>query len=303
MRLFHSDSLLTTSTNKQLIEGTIKGLWIRYTGTNQTGQTLTVANLGTVRVNVRGTDIVNVPVSFLSNMNNLFWGAAEASSTISAAFAFTVYVPFHAPWDSQNGIFVQIEDNPYIQLNYSGVTGTIIASGTVEVYAVLANQVARYIPLWNQQNVQVGGAGRATQRLQNFNISSLFIETNAQLTTVLVNKDNKSVISANQNVLLAKSNLENEVETSITTYEVCLNPFRRIEEAVASLIEVDFTLGATTTVVMYFLAFLFDDDMRMRSANYVATLAPAVKAQPIALNPGQPTKTQLVQARVPLSSQ
>jgi hypothetical protein len=183
------------------------------------------------------------------------------------------------------------------------VTGTIIASGTVEVYAVLANQVARYIPLWNQQNVQVGGAGRATQRLQNFNISSLFIETNAQLTTVLVNKDNKSVISANQNVLLAKSNLENEVETSITTYEVCLNPFRRIEEAVASLIEVDFTLGATTTVVMYFLAFLFDDDMRMRSANYVATLAPAVKAQPIALNPGQPTKTQLVQARVPLSSQ
>lgn len=258
MILYKSENLLNLSTTKDLPEDLIQGLFIRYSGTAAAAVTVTLANLGTVRVNYRGSDIVNVPVTFLNGMNNLHWGTAEFTSAVGAAFAGSVYVPFHAPWDYGNGLANRLSDRGFVELRFPALTAAVIASGTVEIYYVQARTVANYVPLWIQQNVQVGGAGTVVDRIQSFNISSLYFDFNAIITgSVLVFRDGQQVINSNQAVLQAKSNFDNRVETAITLVQVDLNPNDILANALSNNIEVNFGASGAGTIGLYYLAILF----------------------------------------------
>jgi hypothetical protein len=211
-----------------------------------------------VRVNYRGTDIVNAPVSFFNLMNNMHWGVAEASSTVSAAFAFSIYVPFHVPWEQTNGLVSRKEDKGFFELTFPLLTSAVIDSGTVEVYYIVARGVASYVPLWIQQNIQVGGASVATDKIQQYNISSLYIVENAHITgQVLVFRDGMSVINASQAVLKAKSNFDNRIETAIALIQVDLNPNNILSNALSQQIELNAGMDAATAIELYYLALLF----------------------------------------------
>jgi hypothetical protein len=258
MILHRSENLSNLSTTKDLPEDIIRGLFVRYTGVAAGGVTVTLANCGQVRVNYRGSDIVNAPVAFLSTMNNLHWGVAEATSALGGAFAFSVYVPFHAPWDEQNGLVNRLADRGFVNLSFPAMTAAVIASGTVFIYYVKAKTVASYVPLWIQQNVQAGGAGIVVDRMQSFNISSLYVDFNAILTgSVLVYRDGECVVNSDQATLEAKSNFDNRVETALTAFQIDLNPNKLLENALANNIEVNFGVSGAGTLGVYYLAILY----------------------------------------------
>lgn len=259
MILHKTENLLNLSLNKELPEDVIKGLFIRFSGVNAAGVTSTIAQLGSVRVNFRGTDIWNAPVSFVSNFNNLHWGVAEYASAIGGAFVCSIYVPFHVPWDDQNGLVNRISDKGTLQMLFPALTAAVIASGTVEVYYIPARSAATYIPIYMNQNIQIGGAGQVVDRLQSFNISSIYVVTNALVTNVMVFRDGKNIINSNQNTLLAKSNFDNRVETAIATYQLDLNPNKILSNSLSNNLEVQLTATGATALETYYLAILFNN--------------------------------------------
>lgn len=273
MILHKSENLLNLAAIKELPEAIIKGLFIRFNGVAAAGVTVTVAQLGQVRVNYRGADIINVPFSFIQNFDNLHFGTVEFASAVGAAFTASGYVPFHAYWDNQNGLANRLEDKGFIELRFPALTAAVIASGTVEIYYVPATGIAGYIPMLMQQNIQAGGAGQVVDRLQQFNISEVYFDFNAAITNILIYKDGKSMVSATQAVLQAKSNMDNQVETAITLIEVDLNPNKILTNALGNLLELNLTATGATTYNTYYMAVVFSESQR-GFANVSFTPAP-----------------------------
>lgn len=285
MRLLFTEQILNTTAYRELPNGTLKYLFIRWQGTNQAGQAVTLAQLGQVRVNLRGTDIVNDTVSFFSLFDNLKYGVAEFSSVVGGAFAASILIPFHAPWDNQVGMFNDENYGAYVELRNTVTVATIVG-GTVSVNYVEAGAAATYVTYFLQQNLQVGGASQATQIFTGIDISSLFIEENANLTNIFVSKDGKNKISSTQALLEANSNMLNRVETAITLYELFLNPYQYIP-AGGRETQIEATLGAGTTVLMHTMGFALTPDAAVKSSVYYSDIpkpAPIQSLPPVVRN-------------------
>jgi hypothetical protein len=255
----------------------IKGLYILFDLTAAFGVTITAAQLGNVRVNYRGTDIVNAPASFFLLENNLHMGLPLFDMNAAAESWAAIYIPFHMPWDEQNGLINTEEDRGMVSLNFPGLIGAVAASGLVSVYTIPAKTIATYVPLWMQQNIQVGGAGTVTERLRNFNISSLYIVPNVHITgTVLVNKDGLNVINANQIVLQGYSDTINEVEAATCPlFQVDLNPNHIIGNAISNTVEVNLGMDAATTVELYILSVLYQQQASQAVSSAQQAYTPA----------------------------
>lgn len=261
MQLYKTENLLNLSSQKDLPQGLLQGLYIRFSGDAAAGVTIATSDLGQVRVNYRGQDIINVPVSFISLFNNLHWGVAEFASAVGAAFSASIYVPFHMPWENTNGLLNLAEDKGFFELRFPLLTAAKIDSGTVEVYYIKARSVASYIPLLIQQNIQAGGAGNVNDKILNYNVSSLYLEENAHLTgQVMVFKDGQVTINSTQAVLKSKSNFDNRVEAAIALIQVNLNPTNLVAASLGEIIEVQAVVDAATTLAVYYLSVLFQGD-------------------------------------------
>lgn len=226
MKLFHSQNILDLSAFKKLPRGTIKDIMIRFTGTNKTGQAVTLADLGRVRINRNGTDEVNIALSMLSSIDNLKAGFVQATSTTGGSFAFTFVIPRHAWWDDQSGTYYGL-DEAYIELSYPNV-GTPVSSGTVSIFYNSAPKVSTYTTYLLQRNIQVGGAGQVAQDLEFKNISSLYIQADAAVTNLLVVSDGQEYANGSSDDLRNYSNLINRVESDLSLFEIDLNPFDEI---------------------------------------------------------------------------
>lgn len=291
MILHKSESLLSLSTIKEMPERNVLGLYIRYSGTNAATRDMTLAKLGRIRVNLKGTDIINTTISFFSQLNNHHWGVAEFTNATGGAFAASVYVPFHAPFDHYNGVPFMKEDGGFFELTFPSLTATEIVGGNVEIYYIVAQTVSKYIPLWLQQDMQAGGAGTLVERVQSFNISSLYITDNANISNILVYKDNRVVINANQNTLRSYSHFRNRVESSsgLTMFEIDLNPNDTPVNALSQLLELNIITTGATTVNNTYLAFLFSQQLSQNSFNLERQEIPTIaKQKPNLIVPFEP---------------
>lgn len=276
MKFLGAEQILNQTMYKELNYGTMRGLLVRYTGTNASGVAVTLAQLGQVRVNFRGNDNVNDTVSFFASMNNLYYGVAEFSSTTSGAYAATIWIPFSAPWDEKNGMFNSKGIAGFIQTN-NALTTAVVANGVIEVYYLEAEAIANYATFWLQQNVQVGGAGQAKQTLTGFDVSSLLLEENAQITLIQVNKDERNLMSSTQAVEKAASNLMNRVETAITLIELNINPYKYIP-AGGRQVTIQLQMGAATTVGLHTLGFSNTPEEATRSIDFYGSRLPVLRA-------------------------
>lgn len=268
MKLLVSDQVLNNQLQRDLPHGTIKDLVIRWTGTNQAGQAVTLAQLGQVRVNYRGTDVVNETVNFFSLFNNLKYGVAEFSSIVAGAYAVSIVIPFHAPWDNTVGLFNNANYAGFVELRNT-VTIVTVTGGVVQISYVEANAMAPYLTYFIQQNLAVGGAGQQTQDFSGTDISSLFIENNVNLTNVFIQKDQLSRITSDEATLLSYSNFLNRVETAIALLEVNLNPYNYIP-AGGKVTQFNGTFGAATVLLIHTMGFARTPDAAQLSSRFYA---------------------------------
>jgi hypothetical protein len=97
-------------------------------------------------------------------------------------------------------------------------------------------------------------------------------------------KDGKSIINANQAVLKAKSNFDNRVETATTLIQIDLNPNQILSNALSNNLEINVLSGAATAIETYYLAVLFNTQMKGAITQEVIargfpTVAPVQSAQ------------------------
>lgn len=256
MNLFNSTAILNQAAIENLPEGMLKGLWVRFTGTNLGGQAVTLANLGVLKVQWRAKDIINVPVSFISAFNNLHYGVAKFASAVGGAFEILIYVPFHVYWNQDNGLKVVKGDGAFVDIRTQALAA-IVATGLIEVYYERSTSTAKYIPMLIQQNIQVGGAGQVPETVKGFNISSLYFTENASITNINLHKDGTKYVSSNQQVLGDASSLRNRLETDITTFEIDLNPDKVIANAMVNVVDLELTATGATAYEMFYMAILF----------------------------------------------
>lgn len=270
MKLFHSENLLNGSAFQKLPRGTIKDIFIRFSGTAQAGKTVALTDLGTVRVNVRGTDRHNLTFEVLNGINNLKMGTAEFSSTTGGSFSAAFTLPFHAWWDQTNGEYFNIGD-AFIELRFPLLDSTLIASGTVLLFAIEAPAVSTYTMSLYQRNIQVGGAGQVNQILEMQDISSLYFVENANVSNILVVSDNIERANGPQADLKSRSNMVNKVETGITTFEVQLNPYYEVRSGLNKETKITLSTSGATNYKMIVETFsnippsIVDDSLKYRS--------------------------------------
>lgn len=274
MKLIKSENLLNQASFFDLPNGLLKGMILRYSGTNAAGATSALADCGTVHVTLRGNDRINESVNFLHLMNGQYWGAAEAVSAIGAAFAFTVYVPFCAPWDETAGIWVDKRDPAFqaqVDLRFPAMVAALIAAGTVECYVIEAQGIARYETYWIQNNLSPGAAGVHAYTLPGKGISQIMIESAAALTQVQVDVDGVNKIIGSQGALLAASEIRDKIETFTaaagTLFTMDLNPLQKIP-ADGREVEIRITVTGALTLGTHLLYFVSTPDAAIKSAQY-----------------------------------
>jgi hypothetical protein len=258
MKILKSENTLNLGTQVALPTGIIKGLYIRFVGVGATGVTVTEAQLGTIRVNYRGNDIVNADLAGIGLFNNLHKGTHEFAAASGGAVTASYYIPFCLPWDENNGLINTDADRGTVYLSFPALAAAVMASGSVEVYVIEARTVAQYVPVFLNQSLQSGGAGTLTDRFRQFNISSIYIVENVHITgTIIVNRDGQNIVNASQAVLKAASNLNNRVETAVALIQLDLNPNQLLAGSLSNNVEVNLGMDAATTVVCYVLGVLF----------------------------------------------
>lgn len=219
MKLIKSVPLTQNSSIIQLPAGKYRGFWLNYNGTNQTSQTLAATDLGTVALKIKGRQVQLIEISRLQFINNLKHGAVAASSTISAAFNFSAFLPMFVPGDSSNVLFVESDAEAVLELNGFYSAGvTVIASGNASVYGIPAEGIQRYFLNIMQQdfNTVLGNGSQALPGLENF--FELFILYSANLASLSVLVDGQARLSdAALQLMIDQTNLINAIETYTAT--------------------------------------------------------------------------------------
>jgi len=258
MNLLWSDNLGNLTTNYLVNPGSYGGFLIRYSGTAQTGQTVTTTNLGNIILNSGGDDKINVDVDMLQQANNLYGGFIESNSTAGGAFNFSVFIPTGAWFDPKNVYNLTKEMQTYFKCDFPAMTSTLISSGTIQISGILQQGVHSYWHKMFSYNVVSGGASILTNTIAKANIIELYLKNPAALISQMqLIKDNQTFVNGNVANELAYSNYIHEVESSSTFLAVEFAQSKDIRQAISRTLTYNYTFTGAGTLAQYYSAIEF----------------------------------------------
>lgn len=239
----------------EIPSGIYRGLFLTWDGTNQSGQTLTSDNLGTIRILKDGKEKTNVSVERMVDIWNGIGGTLEESSTAGGAFRHVCYLPFFLPNDEDTALIVKPGDIYEVECNFAAATSTVVASGTFTAFAHRGNptQLTPYEVQWRNHNISVGAAGTLTHKLQVENVSSIFVENDSTvLTSLLITADNEPVLdNINRDDIYAIDQALGHTETFSAAkpmMQVDLNPGGEAIGALSDDVQMEIVAAAAGTL-------------------------------------------------------
>lgn len=275
MKLLRSHNILSGPANYKIPAGQYSRFIIRVTGTNQAAQTLSIANLGVITATWRGVGFMSVPFYAVNQLNARFGGVVETASAIGAAFRMSCqiessYVGDGNVWD------VTDDDDVYINVNLSGVTGTIVASGTLQIFGVAVEGQQAYVPRLFQLTTNVAANGVIPYDLAYDNVGFVFVcQTNGaaailNLSRLEVEVDRELRIQGSDTDLWSQTNYETLTETepaSDNNILLNLNQSRSVNEMLSDDITVRVYAagGGACTADLVSCSYDFTPDVLARS--------------------------------------
>ena len=181
MKLLQSGALSNLSLQFQSQKGQYAYFVVRYSGTAQAAQTVTLTDCGNVIMNWNGQDIINTDVEFLSNLANVNGGFIEADSAVGAAFNFSVIIPCGTFCDTNNIYDIGDNDKVNFKLDFPLMVAGLISAGTATVYGVPKPGLHSYFFKLLQNNVTVGGAGVNNDVFRQNNLANIYFWNPAAL--------------------------------------------------------------------------------------------------------------------------
>lgn len=244
MKRQDSKSILAGPAIMEVQPGQYAGFMVRVVGTNQAGQTLTAANLGTLSGRIKGKPFYAVSFAATQTINNIDMGFIEAASAAGGAFTFSAFIPASRVGDGN--IFDVVEtDSLTIELDLSGVTAVIVLTGTVQLFGVPQEGSQLYLPEVFGQMPTIAASSLDDVTLRYDNISSVYVVTTTNLNRVTATKDGQSVVDATAADLQALSNADNRHEAAFTAgFKIDLNRSGSIGEGLSDQVKLSLETGA-----------------------------------------------------------
>lgn len=205
------------SFSKAIQPGRPTGLFIYFSGTNDTGKTGALSSLGTLIVKRNGRTIVNRRVESLARIADIRFGSNLFSSTEAQTFTATVPIPFFEEGLPQS---LNIQGDSELVVSYEPGSGTIadFASLNATVYTMEGYQTVpeyyEYQILGDDQSIS--GAVDKPYQLNDDNISAVYLEDPDSAVSNVGFKNNNGQVQSSQpwNVLEGMTLLLNRLETS-----------------------------------------------------------------------------------------
>jgi hypothetical protein len=196
LRLQKTINALNGSEQFFVSPGPVKGLMVVAEGTNDTGQTGTNADVGSIIVQRNGRQTHNLNFQRFAEIGDIRSGTNLFSSTEAGAFLASCYIPF-----SEIGftnIFDLVSDDELnVQFQPASSVSTVFTALTVKVYAQYAPGIVEGYTYQMVSNDKVYSAD-VTDDLTNLsptNVTALYIkDADGVLSTVQVDQDGNSIL-------------------------------------------------------------------------------------------------------------
>lgn len=138
---FTNSGDITSSKDILFKAGKTKRILLRYTGTNQAGQTMATTDLGTVQILRQNRPIANLLLSEVAKWNDLRYGTVLRSSSLGAAIDMSLIIDFSQQSD---GNVLPLTDDDYISI--PAVSTVVVSALTVSVYQDVEDGSFLYVP-------------------------------------------------------------------------------------------------------------------------------------------------------------
>ena len=287
MRTIEAGDLLSQDLSIDIPEGRYEHLLLRVSGTSAAAQTGTTSNLGRIRVNYNGTDIISSEFEFLHQWTNLFYGLPENTSAEAGACSFSSLIPFSNRIIS-NGLDIGEDDLCQFFLTRDSAIDTTYDALTYELLGVETMTPQNYIQMFYDLTRSYSGAAQDVFDLKHENIGliALIDGTIATPTAILdramVTRDDEIVFNGAKNSLLFGADIFHEVEAA-SVGAICLDmaPGNDPLENLASSIGLQLSINALGTIGIWYLAYEFDADKFEKTvAQTIAKVARKISEKP-----------------------
>ncbi len=255
--------------------GMYERIVVSIVGINQGGATLSIADLGSMRLLVNNKQFQNISLDRLSFYGALKGGAVAAVSAIGAAFNFQFDIPMAVPGDLENVLFVENDGEVVLELDgFYGAGIGVILSGDVSVYGVERQGIQSYYLRidTNDYNAVQGTGNEDIKGVEN--IYELFIENDStNLTKVIVFADQKTKYNADRLPLVNKTNSDNQIETfdaAIAYIALPMSESKQLSEALNDSAVIQTEMGAGALLNVFMTSIDFTKTKMVASSNVLA---------------------------------
>lgn len=258
----------TTLTNWQerIPAGLYKGIQLRFSGTNTTGNALAVSDIGNLTITLNGEQIMFIPTGFLADLNNQWYGYQESSSTAGGSFAHTLFIPFEYP-GFPNGLHVKPEDELFLELQVGSNVSTYVSSWTIDVNLEYTNEPEKYIMRILPANETYNGSGQFKKRVPNENVFEVYV-SGSNISRVAVERDGELIHESDYNSLISNTSLRRRVESALVSY-ASLPLGDQVSDMLSDSVDITVQTSASTTVNIEYISFKFDPERKNRSRQLV----------------------------------
>lgn len=191
--------------------GNYRGIGLSWEFTNLAGQSLTLAELGFVRLYAPdGGKLWDVTLERLYGyVRRKLSGIQRTSTPAGAAGEHFIYIPFHTNGD---GNIVRLGDGYVMEFQHNDITGdTTTANLTLMLQSGLG--VQRYFPLYNDFNIRSLSAEVTPEAYPRKNIAAVAVVPTANITVLKFEKDGNLIYDVTDEQADHVVNIEQSAET------------------------------------------------------------------------------------------
>jgi hypothetical protein len=152
------------------------GLLATFTGSNDTGQSISQDDLGTVVLELYERQRFRTDLGFWASYPRLHHGATDKNSAGGGAFDITCFIPMGYPHEP-NALPVERDSDVRYSFQYDNAAiSTDTTSVSTDIRAVYAPRVAyRYIPEYRESTLQFNSGTSIDEEYNSPNLSDLWI--------------------------------------------------------------------------------------------------------------------------------
>jgi len=249
-----------------------KEIIIHIVGTNDTAQTLALADIGRVRYEKNGEVMVDAGFDFLHGMSSINGGHAKAESATASDVDIWLSIPRY--FNDKNVETVVPSDQAQLLITFNSAFATALASATTRVYVNQEEGVQNYDLQIKQFRHDISGAGDIPVKFNEMNIlqialsdivSSVLTLSSSNITRVTTQVDEQSGASIPVSSLQANTNYNHRLEAAYNNIAVIYEAEGDVTSRLSDGVDFSFgTSGAATPEVLIISAF-FDEDRKNKT--------------------------------------